>query len=270
MADADGHMSSRGAGEGALFPDERMHAPMPNFKDDGKFLSFWANWKLTTRPRRVALLIDDAQEEYRPFAKQILPSLERLLAAFRDSDLPVVWSTWSRRFNDGICNAMDRWYGPYGVTSKENACYIYGTEGTEVLTEIKPSAAELEKPNRFIYDSVMLDMFWRFDEKGRSLLDEKLRSLDVDTIILTGLWTDECIVATAYAGLSRGYDVVVVSDAVDTATPNHAAALQVMRGTCSLVVTTEEVEEYVRTQLETCPPGSFKGKAAPDGRLELS
>jgi nicotinamidase-related amidase len=34
--------------------------------------------------------------------------------------------------------------------------------------------------------------------------------------VISGLWTDECIISTAYAASSRGYDVVVVGDAVVT------------------------------------------------------
>src|SRR6056297_842975 len=46
-------------------------------------LSFWASWNLNDRPRRVALLFDDCQEEYRPYAGDILPNLVRVLDAFR-------------------------------------------------------------------------------------------------------------------------------------------------------------------------------------------
>lgn len=60
-------------------------------------------------------------------------------------------------------------------------------------------------------------MFWNCDEYGRSCLDKKLRAEDVDTIVVPRLWTDECILSTAYAGTSRGYDVAIVSDSTATA-----------------------------------------------------
>jgi nicotinamidase-related amidase len=44
-------------------------------------------------------------------------------------------------------------------------------------------------------------------------------------ILIAGLWTDECVLSTAYAGDSRGYDVVIVGDAVATATANHRRRL---------------------------------------------
>jgi hypothetical protein len=42
---------------------------------NGQPLSFWAAWNLADRPRRIALLLDDCQEEYRPYAGGILPNL---------------------------------------------------------------------------------------------------------------------------------------------------------------------------------------------------
>jgi nicotinamidase-related amidase len=47
-------------------------------------------------------------------------------------------------------------------------------------------------------------------------LDERLKSEGVDTIVLVGMWTDMCIIATA--GIARGYDVVFVKDAVTSGT----------------------------------------------------
>ena len=88
--------------------------PMPNFSStpggpNGTPLTFWANWTLESRPRRIALLLDDAQEEYRAYAEGIIPNMKALVDVFREKECPIVWSSWSRQFDDGISNAMDRW-----------------------------------------------------------------------------------------------------------------------------------------------------------------
>ncbi len=36
-------------------------------------LAFWAAWDLNDRPRRIALLLDDCQEEYRPMPAVFFP-----------------------------------------------------------------------------------------------------------------------------------------------------------------------------------------------------
>lgn len=235
-------------------------------------LGFWASWDLKDRPRRIALLVDDCQEEYRAYAGGILPNLTKLVEEFRSArssseGVCIAWSAWSRRFDDGISNAMDRWYGPRGLRpdDPENAAYVFtGAKGLEPLAEIAPT--EQEVSDGWFYHGKHLDMFWTFNPNGTSYLDEKLKALHIDTIVIVGLWTDECILATAYAGNARGYDVVVVSDAVATATSHHETALTVAGATVAKVLSTEEVLHYIKTDFVTGEPGAVKGTQHPDGR----
>jgi nicotinamidase-related amidase len=251
--------------------------PMPNYRSTpdgphGQPLAFWAAWELDDRPRRIALLVDDCQEEYRPYASGILPNIERLVEAFRtaraNSDgVAIAWSAWSRMFDDGISNAMDRWYGPRGLRPEEpeNAAYVFtGAAGLEPLSEIAP--IEQERADGWFYLGKHLDMFWTFDEQGGSYLDGKLKALDIDTIVIVGLWTDECVLSTAYAGNSRGYDVVVVGDAVATATDNQETALTIAGSTVAKVLSTDEVLGYLEHGFVTGEPGAVKGTEHPDGR----
>jgi len=253
--------------------------PMPNFSSTpdgphGQPLAFWAAWDLADRPRRIALLVDDCQEEYRPYALGILPNVIRLVEAFRAArarhdGVRIAWSAWSRAFDDGISNAMDRWYGPRGLRPEEpeNAAYVFtGEAGIRPLAEIAPT--DEEEAAGWFYLGTHLDMFWTFDDQGRSYLDEKLKAEGIDTIVIVGLWTDECVLSTAYAGNSRGYDVVVVGDAVATATANQETALTVANSTVAKVLSTEDVVRYMEHDFVTGEPGAVKGTRHPDGRKD--
>lgn len=253
--------------------------PMDNYKKtpggpNGQPLSFWASWNLADRPRRIALLLDDCQEEYRPYAGNILQNLIKLVDAFREGQstsdgIRIMWSAWTRTFDDGISNAMDRWYGPKGLRPEdpENAVYVFtGAPGIKPLSEIAPT--EQEVSDGWFYHGKHLDMFWNFDENGNSYLDEKLRAAGIDTIVLVGLWTDECILSTAYAGNSRGYDVVVVADAVATATANQEIALKIAGSTVAKVLPTDDVIRYMKNDFVTGESGAVKGIRHPDGRKE--
>lgn len=256
---------------------ELARQPMPNHRStpggpNGQPLAFWAAWDLADRPRRIALLVDDCQEEYRDYAGEILPNVQALVEAFRtaraDSDgVCIAWSAWSRMFDDGISNAMDRWYGPRGLRPEqpENAAYVFtGAAGLRPLTEIAPTPEE--EAQGWFYLGKHLDMFWTFDEQGRSYLDEKLKALDIDTVVIVGLWTDECVLSTAYAASSRGYDVVVVEDAVATATANQDTALTIAGSTVAKVLSTRAVLDYLAEDFTTGQPGAVKGTDHPDGR----
>lgn len=253
--------------------------PMPNHSrtpggPNETPLAFWAAWDLKDRPRRIALLIDDCQEEYRPYAGEVLPKIGKILDAFRQAraendGVCIVWSAWTRHFADGISNAMDRWYGPRGLNpdKPENAAYVFtGAPGMEPLAEIAPT--EEEVAGGWFYHGKHLDMFWTFDDDGESYLDKKLKAHHIDTIVIVGLWTDECVLSTAYAGNSRGYDVVVVGDAVATATANQKIALDVANSTVSKVLSTDEVVHYMENDFTAGEPGAVKGTRFPDGRKE--
>ena len=237
-------------------------------------LSFWASWNMEDRPRRIALLLDDCQEEYRPYAGGILPNLTKLVNVFRAAQsksdgIRIMWSAWTRTFDDGISNAMDRWYGPKGLRPEdpENAVYVFnGAPGMKPLSEIAPT--EEEVADGWFYHGKHLDMFWTFDENGNSYLDEKLKAAGIDTIVIVGLWTDECILSTVYAGSSRGYDVVVVGDSVATATANQEVALKIAGSTVAKVVSTDEVISYMKNDFITGEAGAVKGARHPDGRKE--
>lgn len=253
--------------------------PMENYKatpggPHGQPLSFWASWNLADRPRRIALLLDDCQEEYRSYAGGILPNLIKLVDTFRlarskGDGVCIIWSAWTRTFDDGISNAMDRWYGPKGLRPEDpkNAVYVFtGAPGMKPLTEITPTKNEIL--DGCFYHGKHLDMFWNFDKNGNSYLDEKLKAAGIDTIMLSGLWTDECILSTAYAGNSRGYDVVVVSDAVATATANQEIALKIAGGTVAKVLPTNDVIAYMADAFVVGKPGAVKSTRYPDGRKD--
>jgi len=253
--------------------------PMDNFSStpgapNGQPLSFWASWNLEDRPRRIALLLDDCQEEYRPYAGGILPNLKKLVGTFREAQsksdgIRIMWSAWTRTFDDGISNSMDRWYGSKGLRPEdpENAVYIFnGAPGMKPISEIAPT--EEEVADGWFYHGKHLDMFWNFDENGNSYLDEKLKNAGIDTIVLVGLWTDECILSTAYAGNSRGYDVVVVSDAVATATTNQEIALNLVGGTVAKVLPTADIISYLKNDFIMGEPGAVKGTRYQDGRKD--
>ena len=191
-------------------------------------------------------------------------------AAQSQSDgVRIMWSAWTRRFDDGISNAMDRWYGPRGLRPEEpeNAVYVFGgLPGISVLSELAPTDEEVAEG--WFYHGKHLDMFWTFDENGKSYLDEKLKADGIDTVVIVGLWTDECILSTAYASNSRGYDVVVVEDAVATATANQENALTVARSTVAKVLPTADIVRYLKDGFVTGQPGAVKGLRHPDGRKD--
>jgi len=217
------------------------------------FTDFWAAWDLTDRPRKVALLMDDFQVEYYPYVKPLIPQVQQLQAAFRAANMPIVWSVWWRFGpDDGYFNTMDRFYGPIGVNTPLNALYNHDRKhGGDIVEGLGPINDEEAK--RVLQKPYSLDMFdeyshWRVDA-GQGSLDEELQKLGVDTVVIVGAWTDDCIIATAFTAFKLQYDVVVISDGVSTASKNHFAAMDVMKGACCKIVDTATFVDYLTAGL---------------------
>lgn len=62
--------------------------------------------------------------------------------------------------------------------------------------------------------------------------------------------------------------MVVVGDAVATATANQETALTVANSTVAKVLSTDEVVRYLERDFVTGEPGAVKGTEHPDGRTD--
>jgi nicotinamidase-related amidase len=186
----------------------------------------------------------DIMVDYIPFVGYLIPTARQVLDKFREKDLPVFWSNYLRRSNDKLYGALDRFYGPRGVVSTLNPMYVYAQNGGDTVPELAPTEAELAKGR--VLKSGHLGKFADVDETGRSIFAQKLQELGVDTLFIVGSWTEDCVLATTTAAVDDyNIDVVLVSDGVGTATPDHFAALQVMKSSWAKVVSANEATAYL-------------------------
>jgi nicotinamidase-related amidase len=73
-------------------------------------------------------------------------------------------------------------------------------------------------------------------------LDFVLRNMDINSVIITGFLTDQCVLATAIYGGDIGYDVLLVEDAcAGTTKENHDAVIRMAKDVFLKVKTTQEL-----------------------------
>jgi nicotinamidase-related amidase len=73
-------------------------------------------------------------------------------------------------------------------------------------------------------------------------LDFVLRNMDIESIIVMGFLTDQCVLATTIHGGDLGYDVLLVEDAcTGTTRENHDAVVRLAKDVFLKVKSTEEV-----------------------------
>jgi nicotinamidase-related amidase len=123
-------------------------------------------------------------------AKHIIPNIKRLIEAAREAGVPVIYSSDAHLPVD---SELERW-GEHAMK---------GTKGAEVIPQLKPANGDYVLEKR---------TYSGFFETGLDLL---LREIGVDTIVLTGLDTNICVLHTAADGFFRGYKIVVPKDATE-------------------------------------------------------
>lgn len=182
---------------------------------------------------RPALLIVDVINSFTdpdcPLGSEsgdVVEANRKLLHAFRDRGLPVVFTTvvyhhdgQARVFRDRI-PALD--------------ILQPGTHWVEVDPRLKPIEGEL------VIEKQGASGFFKTN------LDDYLRELGVDSLVVTGLTTSGCVRATAVDGLQHDYRVVIPAEAVGDRNPEaHRANLFDLNAKYADVLDLERVLELV-------------------------
>jgi nicotinamidase-related amidase len=140
----------------------------------------------------VDMLKDNFKESPRnPFFQEgmaIISKLQRLLGESRRKGFPIVFACDSFLKEDFIFK------GRMKVHS------LRGTEGAEVVDDLKPEPEDIILPKR------------RFSAFFKTDLDQTLRVLGVDTIAVAGMTTEVCVLMTAMDGLCNDFSVILLED----------------------------------------------------------
>jgi nicotinamidase-related amidase len=112
------------------------------------------------------------------------------------------------------------------------------------MLELVPALAPLAAPER-ICDKTT---FSGFTSGG---LEEAVRGRGADTLVLTGVETDVCVLATALAAVDRGLRVIIVADAVTSASSTcHEATLEMLRSRYGEQIEVTSVEHLLAAWTE--------------------
>jgi len=234
-----------------------------DYKATDHLFKISCNYKIGNAKRNYVLVIEDMQNEYLDYVRYRIPTVKPLIDQFREKKLPIIWTNWARRAEDGYYGALDRFYGPQGIKDEHNPCYVYAKDAHHTVDELAPrNASEISRS----IVSLHLSKFADYDEEGREILFPMLEAWGVNTIILCGAWTDDCIAATAFDAADKyGYDVILVNDGCATATTNGGKMMDVLYASTCCSMSCEEIV----THLKSHPELIEAPKAPLDGNVRL-
>ncbi len=152
-----------------------------------------------------------------------IPNIIKIRNSFKAHNLPVIYlrlcgkktdrgdlhRLFKKSYEDGLIRGFD---GVYPVESEPAA---------DVIEELKPDNEDI------IINKTTFSPFASSD------IDKILKSMNITTLICTGLATSQCVETTARDASDRGYEIFQIEDAqADYDEMTHNASLYSSRGVC--------------------------------------
>ncbi|MEZ5100215.1 MAG: cysteine hydrolase [Thermoleophilia bacterium] len=197
-------------------------------------------WRLV--PGRTAhVVIDDQNDFLHPqgwyathdidisHLRRVIEPTKALNEECRRRGVPIIWTRHGTRgVEDG---------GPFMLKRKIllDGGLRKDTWGYEVLEDLAPQQED------WYVEKTRLSAFYQTN------LEQLLRALNAETVILTGVLTNQCVGATCKDAMFRDFKPIVVEEATGTATPHlHEPAIEMMNMGWGQVNTLEQTLAELR------------------------
>lgn len=184
--------------------------------------------------------------------RRVVLNTQRLFDFGRTQKIPVIHVILVHREIPGLgSEAMQNvfWKSVQNTLSEENRLSpgrksttrfhnLAGSPGTEIIPALKAES------DYVINNKKRLDCFFGTD------LEILLRTLGTETVVLTGINTNTCVMNTAFSAFNRDFQVIVISDCVASMYGDdlHVLGLENVQRCLGYVLTVEEFMEKVSTQ----------------------
>ena len=191
--------------------------------------------------KRTCLLLVDTQNDVLNgevakrlpyFGKQarnvVLPNLTRLIAAFRKARAEVMYTVIENLTKDGRDRSLDYKISGFFVAKD--------SWEAKVLDDLAPGDDEivLPKTSSGVFNSTNIEYL--------------LRNIGIETLVVTGFLTDQCVDHTLRDAADRGFYPICISDACAThSEARHENALAAFGGYCRTMTTAEMLAEIAST-----------------------
>lgn len=232
-------------------------------KPNPKYLSFYYETMeefpdFVVDPKKTALLIVDMQKEFVlrdfgdalvfkeagewerwiPFHDRlddiVIPNNVKLLEYFRKNDMLTTFGRIACLRKDGGDRA------PVQKSEGWNGIYLHvDSRGAEMIDELTPLNDEIVVNKTT--DSVTLGTNY----------SQLIKNIGIDTVVVTGIVTDQCVAGTVRSLADEGFKVICVEDAC--AAPDislHDAELKIMNQIYCQVLSTEETIAVIEGRLK--------------------
>ena len=180
----------------------------------------------------------DVAEYYVPRICEVIAKTRQLLDGFRRLEREVIFTRHGALLADGRDMILRRRQRDDLAREQTDrpALWAKGSQEHQVVAELAPMDHEL------VIDKNASSPF------NGTGIDQLLRNLNLETLVIVGTATDMCVETTARDAADRGYNVIVVEDATATFfADHHRAALSALARVYAKVWSTDRVLGALRS-----------------------
>ncbi|MBI5138666.1 MAG: cysteine hydrolase [Candidatus Vogelbacteria bacterium] len=178
---------------------------------------------------KAALLVIDLQKDF--FRSERLQSLQSaltdntnvLIDTAQSKNIPIIWVRQEMKAD--MSNA------PLGDRKEGKSFVVAGTEGAQLLDGLQKQLSD--------YEIVKT----RYSPFFKTELDDLLKKLVVDTLILSGINTHACVRMAAIDAYERDYEIILATDCINSwDEEHHRVSLKYLSGKITHPMTNEEIK----------------------------
>ena len=168
----------------------------------------------------------------------VVPNIKRLQECFRAQKLPIIYTAIGSCLKDGRdLNAIWKALDQLSVDVLGHRMFpAVDEESWQIDESVAPLLDELvmSKTSSGAFNSTMLD--------------QTLRNMGIESLIVSGVTTDVCVEATARDAADRGFQVIIAEDGCSAFSPDlHRSALQAFSLAFGRVRKTDAICQLLQT-----------------------
>jgi len=167
---------------------------------------------------------------------KVVPNLRKLIDFCHKADIPVIYTKFSSFMPDGSdLTKGTKFLNNFSKNLIGEVAFPYiGHHSSDIIDELRPEDSDfvIQKNTSGTFISTRLDNF--------------LRNMDIETVLVTGVVTNFCVYATARGAADYGFQVVIVEDCCAAWSPEiHEAALKSFGLLTGYILTHEKVMKKI-------------------------
>src|SRR6056297_1773414 len=178
-------------------------------------------------PSKCTLLVIDMQQYFQSIASPILGNVTSIIDACRSRNMRIIFTRHGHEDISKDGGMLAEWWDDY---------ILHGSKEWELIKALQPKDSEA------ILDKKRYNAF-----HGTSL-DERLKSIGIEELIITGVLTNCCCETTARDAFVRDYKIFFMGDATATVNEDlHLASLKNMAFGFAHILGTDQICKHLKS-----------------------